>query len=123
MALNTNRCQAASLPWRVALAATLATTLTLAATSATTTRHAEVGGIVLALAIIVLGVVVDSIAGLGSFEFWALLDMGKDILTAIVGGDEAKALLLEELLDCPRRRHCHKTISRFWYSMGGLSPQ
>merc|ERR1719247_2470707 len=94
-------------PWRVALAAALA----FAATStAAATGPAQVAGVGLAFAIIPLGVIVHSIARLGSFKIWALLDVGEDILTAIIRGDEAKSLFLEELLDGPSRRHCHQTM-------------
>ena len=96
---------------RVALASTfpsptviilaLATTFTLATsttTSTSSTRHGEIRGIVFSLAIIVLGVVRHSIARAASLEFRAFLDMGKDILAAIVWGDKSKALVLEKLL-------------------------
>merc|ERR1712129_427538 len=98
-----NHLAAGILPWRIAFAATLAATLASAAAAATN-GHAKVGGIVLSLAIIILGVIVDSITRLRSFKFRALLDMGEDILAAIIRGDETKALLLEEFLDCPSRR-------------------
>merc|ERR1719401_1264286 len=100
------------LPRRVALASALAA-------ASTTATRAEVAGIVLALAIIPLGVVVDSIASLTSFKIWTLFDMGEDILTAIVWRDEAKALFLEELLDCPSRRHGDEPLSRYQGLTGG----
>merc|ERR550514_1753019 len=94
---------------RVALVlTTLASALsaaTIATTTAASTAHAEVGGIVLVLPIIPLGVVLHSIARRAALKIWALLDMGEDVLTAIIWGDEAEPLILEELLDCSGRRH------------------
>merc|ERR1712066_569528 len=69
----------ARLPRRIALAATLAVTTS----TATTATHAEVGGIILAFAVIPFGVVIDSITRLAAFKVWALLDVGEDILAAI----------------------------------------
>jgi len=89
----------ARLPRRVAFATTFAFATATTATTTATTTHAQVRGIVLALAVIIFGVVVHSIALLGSLKLWALLDVSEDIVTAIVWGDEAKALVLEELLD------------------------
>jgi hypothetical protein len=89
----------ARLPRRIAFATTFAFATTTTATTTATATHAQIRGIVLALAVIIFGVVVHSIALLGSLKLWALLDMSEDIVTAIVWGDEAKTLVLEELLD------------------------
>merc|ERR1719223_2507104 len=105
------------LPWRVALA------FALAAATATATRafHADIGGIVLALAIIPLGIVVASITSLASFKFWAFLHVGEDVVAAIIWGDEAEALVLEELLDCSSGRHACEIISRYRAFADGLT--
>ena len=80
------------LPWRVALAARLAATSTTA-----TSAGAEVRCVVLALAIVPLGVIVAGIARRASFKVWALLHVGEHILAAIIRGDEAETFVLEKL--------------------------
>ena len=42
------------------------------------------------------------------------------ILAAIIWGDEAKALVLKELLDCSGGRHFHKMLSKYRRCTSGL---
>ena len=76
-----------------------ATTAVATAASAAASAGAEVGGIVLVLAIIPLGVVLHSVAWRATLQVWAFLDVGEHVLTAIIWGDESEPLVLDWV--CP----------------------
>merc|ERR1719157_451253 len=93
--------------WRAALALALAAVgLAIAAATATATRDGAIDALVLALAVVPLGVVVHLLTTLAILaERGIFLDVNEDVLGAIVGRHEAEALVSEEFLNHTRGRH------------------
>merc|ERR1719446_1129886 len=93
-------------PWRVALALSLATTsVSTSAATATATCDCDIVSIVLTLSVIPVLVKADLVAFAETFSTVALLDVNKDVFSTIIWCDEAKALVIHELLHNPCFRH------------------